>query len=507
MSSETSPRSRRTFLRRSIGALAGAVTFDLLGGTRLIGRALHPGGGTRRAAGNPLRLPPTFAGDAIVARAGRQEVWPGEETPVWTYGGNYPAPTIRLAQGDRFAVQLQNRLDEGTIIHWHGHVIPAEMDGHPTDVIGPGETYDYAFDIVNRAGTYWYHPHAHERTAAQTYMGMAGFFIVSDNEEQALGLPSGKYDVPLLLQDRRAATTHRFSYEPDAVDILNGLLGDTLLVNGTPDAYLDVEQGLYRFRILNGSNARIMKLGFEGGKTYHVIGTDGGLIDRPYEVETSFLAPGERLEILVDFADVAIGESLQFSALEWGGATSERQPGFPFQAIRFDVTAPATESFAFPESLTTIERIDPADASHTRIIELQTAPFSRDGHHHHINGKVFDMHRVDEQVRVGSTEIWEVRNTHSMPHPFHIHGVQYQILERIDGVAMEPRDYGWKDTVLIWGYETVRLAVPFSDHRGVYVFHCHNLEHEDGGMMLNMEVGDEVMGVEDVSRMDELDLR
>ena len=500
--------SRRDFLRRSLGALAGAVTLDRLGPHgRLYAESTPPLAAPGRPSGNPLRIPPTFSGSDLVARAQMQEVWPGEEIPVWTYGGSYPGPTITVERGERFEVHLQNELGEGTIVHWHGLIVPADMDGHPTDVIGSGETYDYSFDVVNRAGTYWYHPHAHERTAPQTYMGMAGFLIVTDEEERGLGLPSGKYDVPLLIQDRRAAATHRFDYTPDAVDILNGFLGDTILVNGTPDAYLEVEQRLYRFRILNGSNARIMQLGFADGTPFRVIGTDGGLLDRPYTMDSVFLAPAERLEILVDFSEHEIGASLRFSALEWGGATQPRQPGFPFPILRFDVTAPASSNGTIPESLASIEPISPATAARTRIIELQTSPLARDGHHHHINGKVFDMHRVDEGVRAGETEIWEVRNTHIMPHPFHMHGVQFQILERINGVELTPRDYGWKDTVLIWGEETVRLAVPFPDHQGIYVFHCHNLEHEDGGMMLNMEIGDRISGVRDEGTGYEMDLR
>ena len=498
MSTPSTTRSRRTFLRRTLRALAGAAAVGIVRPSeRLFGRVL--GGLAPTAVGNLLRIPSTFTGTDIRASRHTQEVWPGEEIPVWTWGGSYPAPTIHVERGDRFEVRLRNDLDEATIIHWHGMIVPHDMDGHPTDAIGPGETYDYSFEVVNRAGTYWYHPHAHGRSAPQTYMGMAGFFIVSDQAEEPLGLPSGPFDIPLLVQDRRAAETHRFEYNPDPTDVLNGFFGDTILANGVPDAYLEVEQGLYRFRILNGSNARIIRLGFADGRSFHVIGTDGGLLERPYEVSETFLAPAERLEILVDFAEVTVGDSLHLMALEWGGATTPRQPGYELPIVRFDVTAPASTSYAIPEELTPIERIDPDSAARTRVFEFQTSPIPIGGVHHWINGKVYDMMRIDAGVRAGETEIWEIRNTHIMPHPIHVHGVQFQILERIGRGPMEPRDFGWKDTVVVWGEETVRLIIRFPENRGVFVFHCHNLEHEDAGMMINYEIGDEVMGVEEAS--------
>jgi FtsP/CotA-like multicopper oxidase with cupredoxin domain len=460
------------------------------------------------SVGNPLRIPGRLNAATIVARIGEQEVWPGEPINLWMLGDSYPASTIVARRGERLRVALRNELPEETIIHWHGQIVPHDMDGHPMDAIAPGETYQFDFEVINRAGTYWYHPHPHGRTAPQVYKGMAGFFIVTDDEEQALDLPRDEFDIPLLVQDRRSSTSHDFEYAPTSVDRLNGLLGDVVLANGTPDAYHQISADLYRLRVVNGSNARIMRLGFTTGKPFHVIATDGGLLDKPYEVGSVFLGPAERVELLVDFAGHAVGESLQFSTLEWGSATQPTQPGYAFPIVRFDVVRPATKSSSIPATLASLELLDPAQAVRTRVWELDTSPIPRGGKFHWINGRVFEMERVDANVRAGEIEIWELRNLHIMPHPIHIHGVQFQIIERIGKGPIEPRDLGWKDTVIVWGEETVRLIVRFAPYRGVYLIHCHNLEHEDGGMMLNFEIGDTVSDVQIVPELPvELDLR
>lgn len=490
-------RKRRQIMKSIAGAAAGLAGARLIGNPVVLrGRNAVPSVYSAIRTGNPLRIPETFSGDEIVAGVSTQTIWPGHETTVWTFGGTYPAPTIRVRSGERFSVRLRNQLEEETTIHWHGQVIPHEMDGHPMNAVGPGETFDYSFDVLNRAGTYFYHPHPHGRTAPQNYKGMAGFFIVTDDEEESLDLPGGELDLPLLVQDRKTNEEYEFTYEPTPTERLNGILGDAILVNGTPDPFLEVSRDRYRLRILNGSNARLLKLGFLSGKTFHVIGTDGGLLDRPYEAGTLFLGPAERVELLIDFSTEEIGSSLQLMTLNFGGATTYRQQGFEMPILRFDVVAPGAGSPAIPSALLPFVGIDPAEAARTRVWELQTTPVPRDGNFHHINGRLFDMERIDAGVRLGETEIWEIRNTHSMPHPVHIHGVQFQILERIDGQPIEPRDLGWKDTVTIWGYETVRVIMRFTPYPGIYLIHCHNLEHEDGGMMLNYEIGDTLMGVE-----------
>lgn len=461
----------------------------------------------RAAAGNPLRIPPTFQGDELVAAIHTQEIFPGVETTVWTLGGETPGPTIRVRRGDPFAVRLRNELAEETIVHWHGQLVPPEMDGHPMEALAPGASFDYAFDVVNRAGTYFYHPHPHERTGPQAYRGMGGFYLVSDEEEDALDLPDDAFDVPLMVQDRIFTPDGQLSYDPNETQKLNGLLGDTILVNGTPEAYLEVSADLYRFRVLNACNARIMKIGFADGTPFHLIGTDGGLLDRPYEVDALYLAPAERIDILVDFAAMEIGSSLQLMTLGFGGSTSFRTHGFAMPLLRFDVTAAATTTRAIPSTLAPITPIDPSTAARTRVWELDTRPVPLHGHHHRINGTTFEMDRIDVRVVQGETEIWEIRNLHTMPHPIHVHGVRFQVIERINGEPLAPRDFGWKDTVVVWGEETVRVILRFDAYEGMFLFHCHNLEHEDEGMMLNFEIGEGDSDVGDAEGGGVLDLR
>jgi FtsP/CotA-like multicopper oxidase with cupredoxin domain len=484
--------NRRRFLQVIRNASAGALTLGACGGPlRARARVANAG------VGNRLRIPGVMRSATIFARVGEQEIWPGEPTTVWMLGDSYPAETIVARRGERLRIALRNLLDEETIIHWHGQLVPHDMDGHPMDAIATGGEYQYDFEVINRAGTYWYHPHPHGRTGPQVYMGMAGFFIVTDDEEQALDLPRRELDIPLLVQDRRAATSHELVYAPTSTDRLNGFLGDVVLANGTPDAYHEVSADLYRLRVLNGSNARIMKLGFESGKSFHVIGTDGGLLDKPYAVNAVFLGPAERIELLIDFSSHAVGESLQFSTLAWGFASQPTQQGHPFPIVRFDVTKPATRSASIPTALSNIEALDPSMATRTRRWELGHSPIPRGGHFHWIYNRTFDMHRVDAAVRDGEIEIWELVNPHDMVHPIHIHGVQFQVLERSGRGPIEPRDLGWKDTIIVWGGETVRLIMRFAPYRGVFLIHCHNLEHEDDGMMLNFEIGDRVSGVTD----------
>lgn len=484
--------TRRDLIRSIAGIATGLAAAKVVGLPRVLNADTNNTNSVL-LAGNPLKIPSTFSGDELVAAVGKREIWPGTETTVWTLGGSYPGPTIRVRRGDTFAVRLRNMLEEDTIVHWHGQIIPHEMDGHPMDAIGPGETFDYQFEILNQPGTYFYHPHPHGRTAPQSYKGMGGLFIVEDEEDT--GLPSGEFDIPLIVQDRLARPDNEFTYDPDPTQVLNGFLTDTIMVNGTPDAYLEVSADQYRFRVANLSNARLLKLGFASGKTFHVVGTDGGLLDKPYLVDSVYVGPAERVELLVDFSPEDVGTSLQLMTLNFSGATTYRQQGMEMPVLRFDVTAPGVNPVVLPNGLIPFEPIDPLSAERTRVWAFQTTPLPRDGHHHHINGRVFGMTRADGQVRLGETEIWELRNEHIMVHPVHIHGVQFQVLERVDGVEMAPRDFGWKDTVVVWGHETVRVIVRFAPYKGLYLIHCHNLEHEDEGMMLNYEIGDEVSSV------------
>ncbi len=419
-----------------------------------------------------------------------QQVWPGSTTRLLTFGGSYPGPTLRALSGERFAVRVVNRLAEPTNVHWHGLVAPAQMDGHPADVLSPGAVRDYAFPIAQRAGTYWYHPHADGTTGRQVYSGMAGFFLVTDAEEERLGLPAGDREIPLLLQDRRSYRDRSFTYAPSPMDLLSGYLGDVGLVNGVPGASLPVTASLYRFRILNGSNARIFRLALSDSRALHVIGSDGGLLERPIAAASVDLGPGERLDVLVDFSDLVPGRtvslrSLGFAAGGMGMGGSATQ-GAPMELLRLNVERLGPLTPPLPDRLVPIERLDPSRAVSTRrfVFEMTMPPFAGGAR---INGRSFSPSRIDERVRLGDLELWEFVNASNEPHPVHVHAASFQVVSRSRG-ALGPQDLGWKDTVLTWPGETVRVAIRFSHYPGLYVLHCHNLEHEDAGMMLNVEV-------------------
>ena len=441
--------------------------------------------------------PPEIGGGTLVASVGSQSIWSGATTAVWTLGGSFPGPTIRVGRGAGFSARIENRLSEPTNVHWHGLASPPEMDGHPSDVIAPGQSRDIAFPIVDRAGTYWYHPHPDGRTARQVYGGMAGFFIVEDGREAALGLPSGEYDVPLVVQDRRTSPDHSLTYAPGPMDLMAGVLGDTVLVNGRPDAVLPVAATLYRLRLLNGSNARVYRLAFADGRSFHVIGTDGGLLERPVPVTGVDLGPGERVELLVDLARDPVGTSILLKSLAFtvpagmgggmmpgmGGGGVTQGAALDVLRLRVERSGPAAR---VPAALVPFERLDPARAEGTQAFTLSMGMMPVAGAFT-INGRSFDPRRIDVRARRGRLELWEVRNASSEPHPFHVHATSFQVVSRTSG-PLGAQDLGWKDTVLTWPGETVTLAIRFEQYAGLYVLHCHNLEHEDAGMMLNLEV-------------------
>ena len=276
----------------------------------------------------------------LESQPGKLSLFPGKPTEVWQYRAtvkkgdrnrvielprSYLGPIIKVHQGEKVRVRFTNSIPEKSIIHWHGLHVPAIMDGHPRYVVKQGQSYLYEFEVNNRAGTYWYHPHPHGRTGPQVYKGLAGLFLVSDAEEQSIGLPDGEYDVPLVIQDRTFDRDNQLIYTSGhRMEQMTGFLGDLILVNGMPDFTLPVSTTAYRLRLLNGSNSRIYKLAWKDGRPLTVIGTDGGLLEKPVSRRYVFLAPGERIELWSDFSNSPVGYeteiiSLPFDAGEFGG--------------------------------------------------------------------------------------------------------------------------------------------------------------------------------------------
>ena len=483
----------------------------------------------------PLKIRATAASFAFMSAG---------ESPFLLYqteqaGKAYQNPILRMESGTRFTASLHNELKEPTIIHWHGLHTPAAMDGHPASTIEPGATYDYDFTVRNRGGTYWYHTHAHNLTAKQAYNGLASFFLVDDDDQRninkALDLQLGVTDLPLVVQDKQFDAQGKLVYKPGMHEAMMGWLGDIMLANLTPNAVQTVTPRTYRLRLLNGSNARIYRLALVKGDTplnFTVIGTDGGLIERPETVTEAFFAPGERLDVLIDAGQAQPGEaiflkSLAFDAMEnegsaggaserggmagmagmgggagmgqmMGGMSSSRLPlGHAFNVLKLSVIGGERIAPKLPAVLSVVKPID-ITAAGERKVELSMGQMR-----FLINGRTFKMDEVAFDVKRGAVEIWSISNPAiGMPHPMHIHGFSFQVLERVGSppqVAATARfgkgrtvsDLGWKDTVLVWPGESVRIAIDFAhDYPGsqTYLFHCHNLEHEDAGMMINFRV-------------------
>ena len=455
---------------------------------------------------------PVVSGDGftLTARPATADVGLGV-VDAWTLNGALPSPTIRMRQGETARIELVNRLPEQTILHWHGLAVPYEADGHPRWQIDPGETYTYDFRILNRAGTYWYHPHTHMRTAAQTYMGMGGLLIVEDEDESSYALPRDEHEIPLIVQDKRLGGSLSLGYGLGmGPDMMMGYLGDTAFGNGVANPTVDVRRAPYRLRILNGSNARILDLGLSSGQPMTLIGSDGGLLGAPVPVDRVMLGPAERADVVVDFASRRPGERIMLRSLPFqipgmmmgmgmgrGGPMGRGMGrgmmtgggGLP-QGTGMDLLelvvqeGPAESGPPLPTRFSEV----PSRGEVTADTPRRTFRFNSMMMNHTINGLTFDMSRVDARVRRNQTEVWTFANDSELPHPVHVHAGQFRVLSRNGGRnRLMPWETGLKDTVLTLPGERVEVAVRFV-YPGTFLLHCHNLEHEDMGMMINYEV-------------------
>lgn len=466
---------RRDFIIKT--ALAGAA---------LSAYQILPFGGMKKVngVGNTLRFPPELQqGESLIFNSSNVEVWPGTTTQVLSLNNSYPCPTIRVQKGDDFSVLFENQYTEEATIHWHGLLVPELMDGQPKDAILPGNSYTYSFPVFQRAGTYFYHSHAHHLTAKHVYKGYAGFFIVEDDNELQYGLPTGEYDIPLLIQDRHSIYQPQFNYSPSNMDRMLGYLGDVPLVNGTPEAFFEVQRTLYRFRLLNGSNARVYKIAFSDNSPLWVVATDGGLKDEAVQMNSVFLSPGERLDILFDFLTYSVGNSVTLITQSFSGIGNQ---GTQMDLLRFDIIGDLTSGGIVPQNLAAINYYDINDITGTRTFTLSQGMMGNGMHR--INGLTYDMNRIDENIPFDKLEEWKFINNTNNFHPMHVHGVMFQVYSRNGNTNLSPNDKGWKDTVLVNPNETVQTLVRFNDYSGIYLLHCHNLEHEDDGMMLNIQI-------------------
>jgi FtsP/CotA-like multicopper oxidase with cupredoxin domain len=482
--------------RRFLGVASGAASAALVFPGRIPGLGAALGG--RDGERHPLRMASEAAprGLTLTAAPGQADIGGGRMAPGWLVNDFLPSPLLRVRRGESFDVRLENRIPDPLILHWHGLTPPAHADGHPHHAVRPGEAYDYHFTVENRAGTYWYHSHTHRRVARHTQAGIAGMILVGDDEEDALGLPSGEREIALVLQDRRLDTKGLPSYQQP--DFMEGHHGEEPFGNGVRRPYLDVDAALYRFRLLNGSNARIFRLERSDARPLVLIGNDAGLLEAPAPVEYLDLAPGERADVLVDLSELREGERVMLRSrpfevsgfvMELGGHNPH---ALAMDLLELRVGGRREAAPPLPRRLSSsLVLPDPAQAAKRRRFRFsfERDPFSRTMEQHHINGLEFDMERADERVPFGQTEIWSFVNDNWFAHPVHLHGTHFRVLSREGGRGrVMPWEAGLKDTVLVHPQETVEVAVRFTAHRGLFPLHCHNLEHEDLGMMLNVLV-------------------
>lgn len=534
--------NRRSLL--GVVALGGGTL--VIGG--LVGRELLGGGQamlTSSSAGNPLLIPDLYAGALqngvrtfdLNLQSGVSRFFEGVDTPTMGINQPFLGPTLEMRAGETVRMNVSSALSETATVHWHGFHLPARADGGPHQPIAPGTTWSPSFEVKQRASMFWYHSHAHQRAGPQVYQGLAGAIYVRDTESERLDLPNdyGVDDIPLIVQDRAFNRDASFAYSTSMDAVMMGMRGDTLLVNGTVDPVFEARSDLLRLRLLNGSNARFYKFAFKDGRSFNQIASDGGLLEQPYRTTNVVLAPGERAQIVVDLSDgrliALLADSIETmgmmgmmeGGMEGGGGRrggndrmggemgagrdsrgdmmdgamrrgGERRGGMMDEGRRFTAldilpSAQRRKAISMPSRLISLPRVEPADAVRTRRFVLNMGMgmgmgMMRGGGFT-INGKSMDMQRIDETVKVGTTEIWQVENASMMAHPFHIHDVQFRILNR-DGRPPDPAEQGLKDTVVVAPGEVVRLLLRFEDYTDPdlpYMYHCHLLEHEDAGMM------------------------
>ncbi|SOC53783.1 multicopper oxidase family protein [Ornithinimicrobium cerasi] len=453
--------NRRTVLHAGlVGGLLAAA-----GGTPALGKPGGGGGGGAGTTGNLLQTPPVLTDGTL--RAARTSINLGGRTgSALTYNGFLPGPTIVARPGETRTLTVTNALDEPTTVHWHGLVVPTAVDGQPHEAFGPGASFTYALPVQQRASLNFYHPHPHARTAAQVALGLQGAFIIRDAEEDRLNLPAGAYEVPLVLRDANVDKAGALTYNGRA----SGFLGSVPLVNGTLDPYLPVDKAVYRLRVVNAANSRVFRIAFADGRDMTLIGTDGGLLGSAVRLNEITLGNAERMDLLVDLrgSDYPT-QPLSLLDLDSGWTLLRLTP------------KPQPVSVAFAGLPSTLPAVTPLSSP------VRSRTFSFDGMTA-INGVRYDMRTIAFQVPRGQVERWTFVANGNPPHPVHIHGASFQLVERRGGRGrLYAWEGGWKDSFLLLDKESVDILIRF-DIPGRYLIHCHKLEHEDAGMMLNFEV-------------------
>ena len=496
---------RRLALRRALAVAGFAVVALAAAAPGALAWGGYDGGVTATPFSVPLNIPPVAQPNSqdattdyynVYAEAGWGQIIPGLTTRFWGYrtdvtvpassGPSFPGPTIEAKPGRRVSVHFTNRLGESLSMHLHGGHQQSASDGLPSDLVNPfgstvapfGEkTYVYpdpTRGIFETPRTMWYHDHARDVTAQHVWQGLAGFYLVKDYAAEAaahLNLPTGSYDVPLMILNRAFSTNGTMPYQDGS--------GDQLLVNGSPQPYFQVEPRKYRFRMLNASNDDFYSLALSNSQAMVQVGNEGGLLAAPVSRTTISLAPAERADVVIDFSKIPMGTSVRLT-----GANSWRTGG---DVMRFDVVKPLNGTDTGPIA-TTLRTIAPLSTTGA-VTRTFTLDRGYNGAKWTINGHGYDPNVYDATPKLGSTEVWTFQNNTGEDHPIHVHDVNFQVLS-VNGKAPSAtdRNAGWKETVNVTGRSTVKVAAKFDDYTGTYVLHCHRLEHEDNMMMTQFKV-------------------
>ncbi len=414
------------------------------------------------------------------------------KTVIWGFNGVYPGPTIRAVRGEPVVIRQINRLpllnasethampDALPAVHLHGAHVAPEHDGHPRESIPQGGFRDYHYPNTQRGAALFYHDHSHGHTGRRVYFGLAGTYLIEDPAERLLNLPRGEFDVPLLIQDRVIRSDGSLEYVLDHASRESGVFGDLILVNGVVQPFLRVKARKYRFRIINGSNARIYDLQLSSGRPLVQIGCDGGLLPSPIERSVIPLAPSERADVVIDFAAVPVGSKVILrNCAGCSGSTAE--------IMQFEVAESAQDDSSLPDCLSPWENLSYDPAVPPRQFELNRRTVNGQAVWV-INDRIYSMSQPPmATVRLGAIERWRFVNPTNHPHPVHIHLVQFQVLN-INGVPQDPARHGWKDTLVAPAGGEITVIAHFTGYTGRYLMHCHNLEHEDLGMMADFEI-------------------
>ncbi|MDP1900356.1 MAG: multicopper oxidase domain-containing protein [Rubrivivax sp.] len=430
---------------------------------------------------------------ALSAQTGTTQFRKGVNSGTLGYNGALLGPALKLRTGERTRIRVQNNMAEVTTVHWHGLMIPADMDGGPHQAIAPGGQWQASFAVSNPASTCWFHPHTHASTGRQVVMGLAGLLIVEDPAQTESDVPGtwGVDDIAVVLQDKRFTASGQINYALTPGDGQLGYLGDVLLANGAMGAVCQAPQQWVRLRLLNGCNARFLTLRLGNSAPLLQIANEGGLLAAPVARLAISLAPGERAEVLVDFSTVGGGQDVSLLAatvasgmgmgmgMGMGGGTGMAE----VSALKFRVSLPRQPGAILrpPDTLAGAPTVVAGAGATIRTFNLGAGmmggPFT-------INGRAFDMNRVDLVVPANTVEIWKFTNATGMAHPMHVHGVRMSLLAR-DGLAPAAHERGLRDTFVVESMQTVTVAVETAAQASSVplMYHCHILEHEDAGMM------------------------